>query len=91
MTGPARFWWDEAETVPEQLVQDAADRLLEVQLEAAAQDVQRANEAYDRALVRVRLAPQGETRNRRSELRTANFRVLMAEVRLAELRRDGPL
>jgi hypothetical protein len=96
MTIQGRFWWDDAEPVEiedfaaEWEAEKARERDLENQLEAAAQDVQRANTDYDAALRRVRLAAHGDVSRRRSDLRQANARVLGAELRFAELRKHEP-
>lgn len=96
MTIQGRFWWDDAEPVEiedfeaEWEADKARERDLESQLKTAAQDVQRANAAYDAALGKVRTAPHGEVARRRSDLRQANTRVLFAEVRLAELGKRKP-
>lgn len=97
MTAHVRYWWQDAEDLgdldiaeAEDAAQRAIDADLEAQIDAASQDVQRANDAYDAALRRVRTAPHGETAHRRADLRQANARVLGAELRLAELRRPEP-
>lgn len=97
MTAHTLFWWEDAEAVqtPDDFERDwqaekAREADLEAQLEAAAQDVQRANADYDAALRRVRLAGHGDVSRRRSDLRQANVRVLGAELRFAELRKHEP-
>lgn len=93
MSAQPHYWWqdadaeDQAADDAEAAAQDALNRAHEAEIDRASDDVQRALEAYEVARRRVRLAPHGETQNRRAELRTANARVLFAELHLAELRR----
>jgi hypothetical protein len=89
------FWWEEADSVPDELLAeaDAADReaeARELELDRAAADVQNAHARYEEALRRVRCAPHGELASRRAALTTANQRILQAEVRFAEIKRLEP-
>lgn len=96
MTAHTLFRWDEAEEIDLDEVerQAAADRAKRArhnaELEAAAQEAQAANAGYDEALRKYRRAPDGLIQRRRSDLRLANARVLKAELRYAEVQRQGP-
>lgn len=63
----------------------------EAELDRAAADIQSANAKYDEALRRFRCAPHGEQRSRQCDLRRANERILAAELKFAEIKRQEPV
>lgn len=97
MNAQTLFWWEDADAVPDpddMLAEaEAADReadARELELDRAAADIQAAHEGYEKALRRFRCAPHGELSCRRADLRSANHRILQAEVRYAEIKRGEP-
>lgn len=96
MTAQPLFWWEDADAVPDNddiAEADAADRAAtahEQELDRAAADIQAAHDGYEKALRRFRLAPHGELSCRRADLRSANHRILQAEVCFAEIKRQEP-
>lgn len=68
----------------------AKSEAFEAELDAAAGQVQDANLRYNEALRRFRCAPHGELQRRRGDLRTANARVLNAELAFAEIQKREP-
>lgn len=92
MTAHSLFWWEEAEEVDLDEIEREAEarRRHRHEIEQAAREVQAANADYDEALRRYRRAPDGMIQSRKSDLRTANARVLRAELRYAEVQRQEP-
>ena len=67
-----------------------AREAFEAELDAAAAEVEAARLNYEEALARYRRAPHGQTNARMCALRTANRRVLAAELVEAQIRSRAP-